>query len=119
VLLYFGVLGLGAAPLSLPTSLIGCMALGIAIDDTVHYLVRYRAERRAGGSARLAAARATRFVGRPIAITSVMISLGFLMVMLSEFATLQEFGVLSALTMGICLVTDLVLLPAILVRARL
>ena len=38
---------------------------------------------------------------------------------LSRFATLQEFGLLSALTMAICLVTDLVLLPAILVRARL
>ncbi|MFP8873129.1 MAG: MMPL family transporter, partial [Myxococcota bacterium] len=42
VLVFFGLLGLGAAPLSLPTSLIGCVALGIAIDDTVHYLVRYR-----------------------------------------------------------------------------
>jgi predicted RND superfamily exporter protein len=119
VLVYFGVLGLGAAPLSLPTSLIGCMALGIAIDDTVHYVVRYRAERRAGAEPAAAARLTTRFVGRPIAITSAVISLGFLMVTLSDFATLQEFGLLSALTMGICLVTDLVLLPAILVRARL
>ena len=119
VLVYFGVLGLGAAPLSLPTSLIGCMALGIAIDDTVHYVVRYRAERRAGADPAAAARLTTRFVGRPIAITSAVISLGFLMVTLSDFATLQEFGLLSALTMVICLVTDLVLLPAILVRARL
>ncbi len=119
VLVYFGVLGTGAAPLSLPTSLIGCMALGIAIDDTVHYLVRYRAERRSGCGPAEAAMITTRFVGRPIAITSAMISLGFLMVTLSEFATLQEFGLLSALTMLICLVTDLVLLPAMLVRLRL
>ncbi len=119
VLVYFGVLGLGAAPLSLPTSLIGCMALGIAIDDTVHYVVRYRAERRAGAEPAAAAKLTTRFVGRPIAITSAVISLGFLMVTLSDFATLQEFGLLSALTMVICLLTDLVLLPAILVRARL
>ncbi len=119
VLIYFGLLGAGAAPLSLPTSLIGCMAMGIAIDDTVHYLVRYRAERRIGRDARQAVLRASRFVGRPIAITSAMLSLGFLMVTLSEFATLQEFGLLSAATMGICLVTDLVLLPAILIRARI
>ncbi len=119
VLVYFGILGLGAAPLSLPTSLIGCMALGIAIDDTVHYVVRYRAERRRGADPAGAAKLATRFVGRPIAITSAVLSLGFLMVTLSDFATLQEFGLLSALTMAICLLTDLVLLPAILVRARL
>jgi predicted RND superfamily exporter protein len=119
VLVYFGILGLGAAPLSLPTSLIGCMALGIAIDDTVHYVVRYRAERRRGATPAAAAELTTRSVGRPIAITSAVIALGFLMVTLSDFATLREFGLLSALTMGICLVTDLVLLPAILVRAKL
>ena len=119
VLVYFGILGLGAAPLSLPTSLIGCMALGIAIDDTVHYVVRYRAERHKGAGPKEAAKLTTRFVGRPIAITSAVLSLGFLMVTLSDFATLQEFGLLSALTMGICLLTDLVLLPAILVRAKL
>jgi hypothetical protein len=119
VLVYFGILGLGAAPLSLPTSLIGCMALGIAIDDTVHYIVRYRAERHRGADPEAAAKLATRFVGRPIAITSAVLSLGFLMVTLSDFATLQEFGLLSALTMAICLVTDLILLPAMLVRAKL
>ena len=119
VVIFFGVLGMGVAPLSLPTSLIGCMAMGIAIDDTVHYLVRYRAERRVGRDARQAVLRASRFVGRPIAITSAVLSFGFLMVTLSEFATLQEFGLLSAATMGICLVTDLILLPAILVRAQL
>ena len=48
-----------------------------------------------------------------------MLSLGFLVVAFSDFATLQEFGVLSALTMAICLVADLVLLPAILVRTRI
>ena len=118
VLVYFGVLGLGAAPLSLPTSLIGCMALGIAIDDTVHYVVRYRAERRAGAEPAAAARLTTRFVGRPIVITSIMLSLGFLVVMASEFATLREFGLLTALTMGICLCADLVLFPALLQRTR-
>jgi predicted RND superfamily exporter protein len=119
VLIYFGTLGMGAAPLSLPTSLIACIALGIAIDDTVHYTVRYRAERRLGASPREAALQTTRSVGRPIVITSAVISLGFLMVMLSDFATLREFGALAALTMGICLACDLVMLPAILVRSRL
>ena len=42
VLLFFGILGIGVAPLSLPTGLIGSIALGIAIDDTMHFLVAYR-----------------------------------------------------------------------------
>lgn len=118
VAIYFGILGFGAAPLSLPTSLIGSVALGIAIDDTVHFLVRYGGERRRGLSPEEAAATCGRRIGRPIAITSVMLIAGFLVVALSGFATLRQFGILSAVTMGICLVNDLVLLPALLVRTR-
>jgi predicted RND superfamily exporter protein len=115
---FFGVLGLGVAPLSLPTSLIGSVALGIAVDDTAHFLVRYGSERRRGLDPAAAAALCGRRVGRPIAITSVMLMAGFAVVGLSGFATLREFGWLSAATMGFCLVSDLVLLPALLVRTR-
>jgi len=118
VVVYFGVLGLGAAPLSLPTSLIGSVALGIAIDDTAHFLVRYGSERRAGHDPGEAARITGMRVGRPIAITSMMLMAGFLVVSLSSFETLRQFGLLSAMTMGICLATDLVLLPALLIRAR-
>ncbi len=118
VVMYFGILGLGAASLSLPTSLIGSVALGIAIDDTAHFLVRYGTERRAGLSPEQAARVTGLRVGRPIAITTVMLMAGFLVVALSGFATLQQFGILSAVTMGICLLTDLVMLPALLIRTR-
>ena len=118
VLLFFGILGLGLAPLSLPTSLIGSIALGIAIDDTMHFLVAYRQRRSAGLTPELAAAECIRQVGRPVFMTSVMLVVGFLVVVSSGFATLQEFGYLTALTMAICLATDLILLPALLVRVR-
>ena len=91
----------------------------MAIDDTVHFLVRYRREREGGASPEEAALRCGRFIGRPIAITSIVLSLGFLAVSFSGFASLREFGLLSAATMVICLFTDLILLPSILVRARI
>jgi len=118
VVIFFGALGLGAAPLSLPTSLIGSVALGIAVDDTVHFLVRYGRERRIGLTPEQAALLCARRAGRAIAITSFMLMAGFLVVGLSSFATLRQFGILSAATMGVCLLTDLVLLPALLVRTR-
>jgi predicted RND superfamily exporter protein len=118
VIAYFGMLGISGIPLSLPTSLIGSVALGIAIDDTIHFLVRYGEERRAGQDPAEAAHVAGRRIGRPIAITSVMLVAGFLVVALSGFATLRQFGVLSAATMTVGLVSDLLLLPALLVRAR-
>jgi predicted RND superfamily exporter protein len=118
VLIFFGALGLGAAPLSLPTSLIGSVALGIAIDATAHFVVRYRSERGLGASPEEAAARASLFVGRPVAIASVMLICGFLSICFSEFATLRQFGYLSAGTLLVCALADLALLPALLVRWR-
>jgi predicted RND superfamily exporter protein len=118
VLVFFGTLGAGAAPLSLPTSLIGSVALGISIDDTAHFLVRYRAERFLGHSPEQALERCTLAVGRPIALASAMLVLGFASVAASEFATLRQYGLLSSWTLGVCLLADLTLLPALLVRAR-
>ena len=116
VVIFFGVLGLGVAPLSIPTSLIGSIALGIAVDDTMHFLVAYSRQRSRGATPADAVPYCIRQVGRPIVMTSVMLVVGFLVILMSGFATLQEFGYLTALTMGICLSTDLVLLPALLVR---
>jgi hypothetical protein len=118
VLVFFGTLGAGAAPLSLPTSLIASAALGIAIDSTAHYLMRYRDERGLGLGPEAAVRRATLAVGRPVALAGAMLILGFGSVAASEFATLRQFGLLSAWTLGVCLLADLVLLPAILVRLR-
>jgi predicted RND superfamily exporter protein len=118
VLLFFGLLGAGLAPLSLPTSLIGSVALGIAIDDTVHYIVRYRAERMAGHGPDESSRSASQSVGTAIVTTCAMLVAGYSIIGLSGFATLRQFGLLSAGTMILCLFTDLVLLPALLVRWR-
>ncbi len=118
VIIYFGMLGLGVAPLSLPTSLIGSVALGISIDDTVHTLARYRDERGGGLSPELALQRTARHVGRAVLITAAMLALGFSVMGFSEFAKLREFGWLSAATLTVCLLTDLLLLGALLVRTR-
>ena len=119
VLIFFGALGAGAAPLSLPTSLIGAIAMGIAIDATAHYVIRYREERLAGRSPEDAVRSTTASVGRPVVIAATMLTVGFLSVALSEFATLRQFGMLTAFTMVVCALTDLTLLPALLVRSRL
>ena len=118
VAMYFGMLGLGAAPLSLPTSLIGAVALGIAVDDTVHFLVRYRRERRAGLSPEEAARVTGLRTGLPIVTAAIMLASGFLVIALSSFATLRQFGTLFAVTVLFCIVAELVLMPALLVRFR-
>ncbi|MFQ5697064.1 MAG: RND family transporter [Myxococcota bacterium] len=118
VLVFFGTLGAGVAVLSLPTGLIGSTALGIAIDDTLHFLVSYQRMRGQRRTPAAAARYCIETVGRPIVTTSVMLIAGFLVLLLSGFATLREFGYLTAITMAICLSTDLLLFPALLVRTR-
>ena len=112
---FFGMLGAGIATLSVPTSLIGCVALGIAVDDTCHFLQVFREERARGKSAEDAALHCIVEVGRPMVVTSIMLVAGFLVMLFSSFATLREFGFLTAITMGLCLATDVGMLPALLV----
>jgi predicted RND superfamily exporter protein len=112
VILFFGLLGAGIAPLSLPTSMIGCSVLGVAVDDTIHSLVSYRRLRDSGATPEHAVLVTMREVGRPMVISSLMLIAGFLTITVSGFATIREFGWLSALTMVICLAADLVMLPA-------
>jgi predicted exporter len=111
VVIFFGLLGAGLADLSLPTSLIGSVALGIALDDTAHFIVNYQRHARRGLAAADAAARCLRELGLPIVTTSVMLTAGYLVLMLSGFATIRQFGWLSALTIQICLWGDLLMLP--------
>lgn len=119
VLFFFGLLGAGVAPLSLPTSLIGCVALGITVDDTIHFLARYSAERARGLDPAEATEVCERRVGRANLVTCVALIAGFLVVALSSFATLRQFGLLSAATMAMCLACDVALLPALLRRFRI
>ncbi len=112
---FYGMLGAGVATLSIPTSLIGCVALGIAVDDTCHFLQVFREERARGKSAEAAALHCIVEVGRPMVVTSIMLIAGFLVMLFSGFATLREFGYLTAITMGLCLATDVGMLPALLV----
>ena len=118
VVMFFGLLGAGLAELSLPTSLIGSVALGIATDDTSHFIVNYQRMRRGGLDPAAAAAACMREMGPPIVTETFMLTAGYLVLCLSGFATLRQFGWLSALTVQICLVGDLVMLPALLTRAR-
>ena len=118
VVVFFGLLGAGLADLSLPTSLIGSVALGIAIDDTAHFIVNYQRIRGGGLDPAAAAAACLRELGPPIITTSLMLTAGYLVLCLSGFATLRQFGWLSALTIQICLWGDLLMLPALLTRVR-
>jgi uncharacterized protein len=114
IAIFFGIMGACGIDLNLGTSLIAAIALGLAVDSTVHYMARLNQELRGATDQRGALERTLRAVGPPIVYTTFTLFLGFLMFAFSGFVPIQQFGVLSAITLGVSLVTNLVLLPALL-----
>ncbi|MGM0634306.1 MAG: efflux RND transporter permease subunit, partial [Pseudomonadota bacterium] len=113
-----GVMGWLRIPLDLMTITIASIAMGIAVDDTIHYLHRYREElARAGANGADGAIQATSFsVGYAILYTSVIIMLGFSQLGFSDFIPSVQFGLLASLAMAMALLWNLLLLPVLLRR---
>ena len=90
------------------------ISLGIAVDDTIHFLAQYRNERKTAES--LPAIQATLSTsGRAIVLTSVLVVSGLSILVFSDFVPTRRFAELTAITMCAALPGDVILLPALLV----
>jgi len=118
VVVLFGIMGWVGIDLNISTSMIACIAIGIAVDDTIHYLTTFGRERLAHRDAERAVRRSAIAVGWPVVVTSITLSAGFLVVCLSNFEPVRHFGLLASATMAVALVADLLLLPALLLSTE-
>ena len=118
IVLFFGMMGWLGILLNLGTSLIAAIALGIAVDSTIHYMARLNLELRGETDQVAALVRTVRTVGVPIVYTTVALFLGFLTFAFSSFVPIQNFGILTAFTMAAALGANLVLLPALLATTK-
>ncbi len=112
VLFFFGYMGWTGTPLNMTTSLVASVVLGLAVDNAVQFIVRFRRVQPNFGSVREAIVESMRLSGRPIIYANVAIAAAFAVFALSNFWPVATFGVLSAVTILGCLIEDLVLLPA-------
>ena len=94
------------------------LALGIAVDDTLHIFVRTREERREGVGLDEALRRAINHSGRAVAATSIVIAAGLALNLGSSFPPLQMLGWLGGLVIMLALLGDLLVLPALIVLVR-
>ena len=92
------------------------VCLGIAVDDTIHFLTRFREEQTRGGSRDAAIRRAFVGVGTALVMTTVVLILGFATAMLSDSRAHQIFAAMGIMTIGTALLADLLFLPALLSR---
>ena len=116
--LVLGLMGWIGLPLDLMTITIAAIVIGIGVDDTIHYIHRYREEVARDGDGRAALLRSHRSIGHAIFFTSVTVMAGFSILGLSNFNPTVYFGLLTALSMALALLANLTLLPALLLLAK-
>jgi predicted RND superfamily exporter protein len=117
----FGLMAWLAIPLDAATVMVASIALGIGVDDAVHFLQSF-ARLRTGASTTAALQRTMTEVGPALVITTVTACAGFLALSASAFVPIRHFGLLAAAALAVALAADLLLVPALIsvgtVRSR-
>ncbi|MBX3273512.1 MAG: MMPL family transporter [Sandaracinaceae bacterium] len=100
--------------LNASTVIVFSISLGLAVDGSIHVLARYREEIGLGLDRDAALLRAARGTGRAVVISCVTLMVGFGVMLLSSFVPVQRFGELVGVTVGMCLLSTLIVQPALL-----
>ena len=114
VAVLFGALGWAGVPLDIGSVMTASIALGIAVDDTLHYLTFFRRGLEQGQTRREAVLFAYRHCGAAMAQTSLCCGLGLLVFALSDFVPICRFAWMMTGLLGLALLGDLVVMPALL-----
>ena len=109
--LILGLMGLIGLPLDMVTVIIAALVIGIGVDDTVHYVWRFKNEFAVRRNYIETMHVCHGSVGRAISYTSIVIVAGLMLLVLSNFTPSIRFGVLTSLAMVIALIGTMVLLP--------
>ena len=113
IAIFFGLLGLTGITLNLATSLVATVALGIAVDDSIHYFSRFNTESRKLANEVEGVEKAIAGVIRPVTFTTAALCAGFLALLVSDLKNQVEFGLMAAITLFIAWFVDLVVSPAL------
>ncbi len=109
------IMGFLEIPLKASTSIIFSVAFGISVDDTIHYLVKYRQElRHWQGDVKKSVLQALRETGLSMSYTSIILFFGFSIFIASDFGGTVALGVLVSITLFMAMFTNLILLPSML-----
>ena len=113
--LAFGLMGLFGIPLDTDTLLIAPIILGIAVDDTIHFMTHYRVELSKTGSMAAALESAIKEVGQAVMFTTMVIGLGFAVLSFSDYLGMAKVGFFGSMAIFVALLCDLFLIPAMII----
>lgn len=109
----FGVMGLLGIPLDTDTLIIAPLIIGIAVDDTIHFIAHYRDAWYESGDVNAALHSTIKEVGQAVTFTTIILGVGFSMLAFSDYMGLAKTGIFGSLSIVIALTSDLFLLPAL------
>ncbi|MCA9505827.1 MAG: MMPL family transporter [Myxococcales bacterium] len=110
-----GLMGLLDIPIDMFTLLAGCIAIGLAVDDTIHFIAGFRRYLAQGHDAVRAVDLTMQSTGRALLFTSVVLTSGFLVLTLSSLLNLQQVGILTSFAIASAFLLDVTVTPALLV----
>ena len=114
----FGFMGYNNIPLDMMTITIAAISMGIAVDDTIHYIHRFNHEMQLHSNIKESIINSHKSIGRAMFYTSTIIIVGFIILVLSDFIPTIYFGILIVIAMFMAILADLLLLPAMLLIFR-
>ena len=119
IILMFGVMGFFNIPLNPGTAMVAVIAIGVAIDGTIHLFSHYNERCRSTANYPQAVRETVREQATPLVTTSLVLASGFSVLAFSNFTVIAQFGLLAALTMLFSIFANLLVTPIILTYVRL
>ena len=113
-LLSFGLMGLLGIPLDTDTLMIAPVIIGIAVDDTIHFMTHYRLELIRTRNMGIALKSTIDNVGKAVMYTTMVLGLGFAILSFSDYLGMAKIGFFGSLAIFVALLSDLFLIPAML-----
>ncbi len=117
ILLGLLVMYIGDMPLDMFTLLIGSIAIGLAVDDTIHFMHNFRRYYLESGDSAKAIEQTFFTTGKAMVITTIVLSLGFYSYIAAHMISVQNFGILTGSVIIFALLSDLLLAPALMIVA--
>jgi hydrophobe/amphiphile efflux-3 (HAE3) family protein len=117
-LLNFSLMGATGIPLGVTTALLSGMGIGVGVDYAIHFVARYRALTRAEGDRERRVQRTIGTTGRAILFNAIVVTAGFLVLMVSNFPPSRYLSALMSVNMMACFLGAMTLIPACLLLLR-
>ena len=115
IVLVMGIIGHAGMTLNLNTLMIGSIAIGLVVDDTMHFMYNFRRYFNSGMDPKRAVRYTLLGTGRAMFITSIVLCAGFLVLLAASLSTSIQFGIFTALIILLALLADFILAPALMV----